>query len=360
MKGSTSAGLPYLRRKSEVIIDPNDNLDWPCVLFTRTQEEGKTRDVWGYPMGKLALEGRYFLPYFEMFRRHPIFAAYGGPDEVDEGVSKILFAKERDDVVYSEDFSSYDNSIPPELSTTVFNYIRSAFQKHVEHSDNIARISDNFVNIGISTPDGVYTGPHGIPSGSWFTSVVGSFVHAIAANAVREIHSSRNQIMGDDGVIALPPSFDKKYIADVYDEFNLTLNEDKTFESRDEVIFLQRYYSSDYKQHGLYRGIYPVYRALNRLIHMERWTNIEEMSGADYFAIRAISILENCKWHPMFEAFVKWVHGKDKYNLEYTSQGLHEYIRRFATKTITSIKHQYSEDVQGIGQFETVKILKTL
>jgi hypothetical protein len=360
MKRTTSAGLPYLIRKGEVLDRqlPIEETEWPCVLYTRTQEGGKTRDVWGYPMYALSVEGKYFLPYFELFRHHPVLVAYSGPDAVDEAISKILYTKESDHVLYSEDFESFDQSIHPDFSDRIFRFIAEWFQG--DEADTISDVLHRFTNIGICTPDGVFSGSHGIPSGSWFTSVVGSYVHLVAQDAVSKIHENRNQVMGDDGVICLPPSIDKGYISDVYSEFNLVLNEDKTFESRDEVIYLQRYYCSDYKVGGIYRGIYPVYRALNRLIHMERWTNIEAIRGADYFSIRAIAILENCKWHPMHSEFVKWVFRNDKYGLEYSSEGLREYVRKFQAKIQTDVKNQYSDDLSGIEDFETVRILKTL
>jgi hypothetical protein len=362
MKRSTSSGLPYLLRKG-IVLDRNMPVeleDWPAVLFTRTQEGRKTRDVWGYPIGALALEGQYFLPFFDKFRHHPCVAAYSGPDAVDEAVSKILYTKEQSDVVYSEDFSGFDQSVSPAICGKVFEYISGCFQTQDAIDNDIAAISHNFANIGICTPDGIYAGPHGIPSGSWFTSVVGSYVHLIVQNAVKEITERRNQVMGDDGVMSLPASFRKNDIIDVYQEYGLTLNDEKTFESDKEVIYLQRLYSPDYIVDGIHRGVYPVYRALNRIIHMERWTNMEQIRGADYFSIRTIAILENCKWHPLFAEFVKWVYGKDKYNLEYTYQGLREYIRQFQTKTITDVQNQYSDNVRGIADFDTMKILRTL
>jgi hypothetical protein len=364
MKRTTSAGLPFLKRKGEVLDQrlPIKDDEWPCVLFTRTQEGGKTRDVWGYPMYALSQEGQYFLPFFEQFRKHPCLAAYSGPDQVDEAISRILYAKESDHVLYSEDFETFDQSVHPDLSHSIFGFIQEQFQDNVV--DSFSDVMHRFTDIGIITPDGVRTGSHGIPSGSWFTSVLGSLVHLVAHAAVSEIRikqGSKNQVLGDDGVIRLPSSLNKEYISDVYSEFNLVLNEDKTFESDAEVVYLQRYYGPDYIYDGVYRGIYPVYRALNRLIHMERWTNIEGIRGADYFSIRAIAILENCKWHPMHREFVKWVFENDKYGLEYESESLRSYIRNFQAKSESDRpQNQYSDDLSGIQAFETMKILKTL
>jgi hypothetical protein len=360
MKRTTSSGLPYLLRKG-IVLDkglPIEPEEWPCVLFTRTQEGGKTRDVLGYPMYALSQEGLYFLPYFEIFRTHPCLAAYSGPDIVDEAISKILYTKDSKHEIYSEDFERFDQSVHPSFSARIFEFIAGQFQSGYHHGISI--ISDVFTNIGVVTPDGVYAKPHGIPSGSWFTSIVGSYVHLVVQNAVMQIHENKNQVMGDDGVQCLPTSIDEKYISDVYASYNLELNEDKTFRSKDEVLYLQRYYCRDYMYDGIYRGVYPVVRALNRIIHMERWTEIDKLSGADYFAIRTIAILENCKWHPMHADFVKWVARNDRYKLNFSDQGLKEFILNFQPKTSTTIRNQYSDDLSGIMNFETVKILRSL
>jgi hypothetical protein len=364
LKRTTSSGLTYLVSKGSVLDDNlsvNLGEDWPSVLFTRTQEGGKVRPVWGYPITISLLEMSYFFPYFEKFKAHPCMSAYGGPDAVDEAITVLLNRKEKNHVVYSEDYSGFDHSVAPEWSRREFNAIRNAFQDGQEITNDFKVIADYFCTGGIITPDGVLSGEHGIPSGSTFTSVIGSSCHLRAQYAVRnEVHPYSNQVMGDDGVSVQPPSIDEAYLADVYAEFNLEFNQDKTFVSRDEVLYLQRYYSPDYRYNGLYRGIYPVFRALNRLIHMERWTNMQRISGSDYFAIRAIAILENCKWHPLHEQLVKWTVSKDKYNLEYTQEGLKSYVRAFQTKSGTGVGNQYSDNLSGIADFETVKILQRM
>lgn len=365
MKRSTNSGLPELVSKRTIIdreSENNDGYDWPCVMFTRTQEGGKTRTVWGYPYACLLREGMYFLPIFEQLKEVQYFSAYKGPDHVDLAISELLYTKgAKDETIYCEDFERFDQTITQELVLTAFAIIQSYFQNGTQILDDIFEISQKFLNIGIATPDGVYEGTHGIPSGSWFTSVVGSLVHLCAQYAVENnLDSTRNQVMGDDGVIVLPKSISKKDLSDVYASLNLEFNEEKTFESDAEVIYLQRYYGDDYTVNGIHRGIYPVYRALNRLIHMERWTSIEEIEGSDYFAIRAISILENCKWHPMHKELVKWVAKSDKYNLSYSQDSLKLYISKFQEKTVTTVQNQYSDNVSGMNAFETVKILKQL
>jgi hypothetical protein len=363
MKRTTNSGLPELVPK-RIIIDrgnyEDDGEDWPCVMFTRTQEQKKTRTVWGYPFNKLAFEGLYFLPVFNELRKVKYFSAYGGPDVVDEAISRLLYHRTKDEIIYSEDFSSFDQTIPIELIMIAFSIVESYYQAH--YYEDIFLIANVFANIPLATPDGIWIGQHGIPSGSWFTSIIGSLIHLCCQYMVKEtLQDSKNQVMGDDGVIVLPKSISLKDLTDVYSKMNLKLNETKTFESDKQVIYLQRFYCDDYKVNGVHRGVYPIYRALNRLIHMERFTNIsDDMIGADYFSIRAIAILENCKWHPMHRQFVEWVAKNDKFNLEFSHSGLVSYIRNYQEKSVTTIQNQYSDNLTGIEDFETVKILKSL
>lgn len=306
----------------------------------------------------MAFEGQYFLPLFEQIRNQPYFSAYGGPDIVDSAISRLLYQRQKDEIFMSEDFSKFDLSVPEDLVLSAFEIVKSYYRNTMLIQSDIDEICNEFLTIGIITPDGIYSGLHGVPSGSWFTSIIGSLVHLLAQyHALEKLDPNKNQVMGDDGVFVLPKSLSKKDLVDVYSDLNLTLNESKTFESDKEIIYLQRFYSDDYRVNGIHRGIYPVYRALNRLIHMERFTEIEQITGADFFSIRAIAILENCKWHPMHQAFVKWVAENDKYNLEYSHDGLKQYISKFQTKTITTVQNQYSDNIQGIRSFETVKIL---
>lgn len=364
VKRTSNAGLPTLVSKGKILdgevdYDPiNDEEIWPCMTFTRTQEQGKTRDVLAMAFNLLAREGTIFLPFFNLFKNIPIVSALGGPDEVDIHISKLILSIGGDEHVISEDFSAFDQTVGEDLHKMAFQIVGSYYQS--DYLSEVNAIRDNFSNCGYVTPDGIYQGSHGIPSGSWFTNVVGSLVHAYAQGRVRKLDPTKCQVMGDDGVLVVPDSISKSDVSDLYGRLGLSFNSDKTFESKDEVIYLQRYYSKEYMHGGIIRGIYPIYRALGRLVFMERWTNIEKMVGKDYFSLRAISILENCKWHPLHKDLVKWVFSKDKYHLEYSSDSLTQFIRKFANKITTNVKNQYSDYVAGIGSFETVKILQTL
>ena len=110
-------------------------------------------------------------------------------------------------------------------------------------------------------------------------------------------------------------------------------------------------------------GVYPIYRALNRLVHLERFTDFskDDLAGRDYFGIRAISILENCKNHPLFRDFVLFIAKRNKYSLLPSAKGLRKY-EKFVYESSGAddiIYHQYGQNTKGFNEFETVKILRS-
>ena len=150
---------------------------------------------------------------------------------------------------------------------------------------------------------------------------------------------------------------------DRFREAGLELNASKThtFTDSEEAIYLQRYYHPKYLGvHGL-GGVYSLYRAMHRIKYLERWSNFEQMGieGSDFFALRTISILENCKHHPGFEALVKYAHSLDEFGLKFTEQGLHGYSKSMEAKSRAGV-FSGGNLKDGINSFETVKLLKTL
>ena len=73
IKTSTNAGLPSLQKKAielDWTIDHYEEMinEWPtipCVLFTRTQEQKKTRAVFGYPLVYVLQEMRFYRPVLD-------------------------------------------------------------------------------------------------------------------------------------------------------------------------------------------------------------------------------------------------------------------------------------------------------
>jgi hypothetical protein len=357
---ASSAGLPYMRRKGLVLKDAvdsyvNEKGVYPCVLFTRTQEDWKTRNVWGYPISDTIHEQTVFIPFLEHEKTLEYRSALLGPEFVDAAITKLLHNKSESDIVLCVDFSAYDASVGPKNAFEAFSYIASQFQIGSQHQ--VYDLFRRFVTIPIYTPDGLLTGPHGVPSGSSFTNTVDSLVQFYSSGTVFPC-----QIQGDDGVYVIPRS-DHDFILERFKAAGLKVNEDKSdvFESQ-EAIYLQRYYHPSYRaETGGLGGVYSLYRAMARIKYLERWTDFKsmEIEGADFFALRTITILENCKHHPGFEKFVKYVQSLDKFNLEFSQAGLLAFSRAMESKSRAGVFNQYGLQ-RGIDKFETMKILKTI
>lgn len=368
MKLNTNSGLPYLMRKrlvKERTIDKHQSLlkaGYPCVLFTRTQEGNKTRDVWGYPMQDSINEQRFYKPLLDYQRSIPWRSCLQGPDATDISVSKLFDKLDGSNSVVCVDFSSFDSTVKGNLQRLAFDYIISLFQ--YKYRSEILDIFNRFNTIGIVTPDGIMSGPHGVPSGSTLTNEVDSIAQYIAGITSGFVSDDDFQIQGDDGIYIINDEHIDPFLNHLK-SFGLNINESKSSVSKEYGTFLQRYYNINLRnKNNIIPGIYSTYRAINRMIFQERWSDFEnyEITGKDYYSIRNISILENCKHHPMFKDLVRLIVGFDKYSLEYSQDGLKKFVDMMAkTKGIEGIiVNQYSDDVRGLKSFETVKIIKEL
>lgn len=368
VKNNTNSGLPYYKDKglikNKCLRDYPELIrsNYPCVLFTRTQENNKTRDIWGYPIADTLREMKYYIPLLQYQKDLFWRSALLGPKGVDRGITNLIkLSKSRGNSIISIDFSSFDKSVSLELQNEAFNYIKSLFQS--KFRDDIDDIFERFATIQIITPDGITSGCHGIPSGSTFTNEVDSLVQLFAVMPTGLLSQDTFQIQGDDGVYSVPES-DVDSLINSFEGYGLNVNKEKSYTSKDYCIYLQNLYHIDYEREGLIGGIYPTYRALNRLIFQERWADFEDFGllGKDYYSLRAISIIENCKNHPLFEEFVKFIVKMDKYSLSYTEEGLIKYINYIKQTTGSQglIINQYGDDIGGISNFETVKLIKKL
>lgn len=370
LKNSTSAGLPdYVKKKvvKNSLVENFDDLlsrQDPCILFTRTQEGNKTRTVWGFPVVDTLNETMYYQPLLVHQKGLVWRSALLGPEYVDKAISTLIAkAKQADLLLVSVDFSTFDASVSKKLINSAFGYIKSLFQSsyHVQ----LEYIKNRFINIGILTPYGVYTGDHGVPSGSTFTNEVDSIVQYLVAKSSKVISSDELiQVQGDDGAVAIKES-DYERLKQAFIDAGLVFNSSKSYKSKDFIIYLQNLYHCDYAdESGNIGGIYPIYRALTRLCFQERWTNFEdyELEGRDYYSLRSLSILENCKNHPLFREFVEFIKSKDKYSLTFSSKSVHKYSELVNNGPGTGgiLNHHYGSDIKGIKSFESYKIANGL
>lgn len=368
LKNNTNSGLPFYTRKGKVkdkvLKDFNFYLDkqYPCVLFTRTQEQEKTRPVFGFPIADTLNEMRYYRPLLDYQKNLVWRSALAGPDKVSKDITRLILTAIKLKLrLVSVDFSAYDATVKTGIQNECFKYIKALFQ--AQNGSEIDYIFHRFNTIGLLTPDGIKSGSHGVPSGSTFTNEVDSIAQYLIAKTVEGIDDNLINIQGDDGVYAIPEDLVEKLYHN-FDHYGLNINEAKGSNSDNYVIYLQNLFHIDYMKEGLIGGIYPLNRALNRIIYQERWNDFEKygLEGKDFYAIRTISILENCKYHPLFEDFVKMIIKYDKYSLRVTDEGLRKYIDMLVSKEGSEgiVDNQYGDKIRGIKNFESFKLIRKL
>lgn len=223
LKPSKSAGAPYFRPKSEVmeeaVLEADSILEGlskpePCVAYYRTQnriEEGlanpKVRLVWGYPMAMTILEGMAAVPAIRAVKDLTSQPITSGKTRSEVGSLVASFGWYP--VVYSFDWSKFDATVPGFLISWAFNMIKEwfdvdTFPEFEEYWDTVTRY---FITAPIVMPDGhIYAGKRsGIPSGSYFTSLIGSLVNLLVIEWMSEesgVPIAKVAVLGDDSIVA--------------------------------------------------------------------------------------------------------------------------------------------------------------
>lgn len=376
MKNNTNSGLPQMQKKKNVKVKyldytlerlatsvVDDYFKLACILFTRTQENMKTRNVWGFAFVATLFEMLFYRPILDIQSKQLWRSALRTPDDVSLAMTKLIdYCLSLNIDILSIDFKNYDNSCKPRLQKPAFETVKVCFQKQFHKYIDV--ISNFFANVGIITPDGVLYGPHGVPSGSTFTNEVDSIIqYGISLECPQISNHELSQVQGDDGVYAC---IDAKSVMDHFSSYGLNVSVDKSYISRNYAVYLQQLFHDAYRDDkGVINGIYPIFRALNRIIYLEKFDDFlsDGLVGSDYFSIRTICILEQCKHHPLFREFVGYVYSLDKYQLKFSDQGLAGFVKRKAIqdgKDITFRNWTYGDDVAGIKSFDTFKVLQTL
>lgn len=182
----------------------------PCLAFSRTQFNGKTRLVWGYPYSMTVIEGLFAYPLLQRFKGASTPMAFAQTTMVLG--TNLRIASYHKEWVYSLDMSQFDATISSQLIRKAFKIISTWFDLNeiepisgVRYKEIFDLVVDYFIKTPIVMPDGnVYFGKnHGVPSGSYFTQLVDSIVNVIIIGSISEafsLHASKEDlfVLGDD------------------------------------------------------------------------------------------------------------------------------------------------------------------
>jgi len=334
-----------------------------CMLYWRGQATGlttpvKQRGVWGYPHFVSLHEFRLMAPIIELFKRLNGFSALVSSDKVNRRMTEFI---KDDRIKYSIDFSSCDQFALP-LVGFAFDAMRWMFKR--KHHRIIDMVEDRFRNIPLLTPDGIWTGEHGVPSGAGPTNWVDSLVNRIlgggcALAAGTDLDDWEGQ--GDDGVWLFRKDPGLEHITEFARSMGMYVGVDKGGVSTDNLLYLQNVYMRVYQVDALSVGVRPLERLLPGLLGFETprdkaWRPVDT-------SFRWIQQVENAKYHPFFESIVRLLFQHDRMLRDFTIRelidiggGLTEIEAREKSSGFPYGKEPLSE----LAQFATVKVLEKL
>lgn len=163
----------------------------PCLAFKRTQFNGKTRLVWGYPYSETVIEGLIAKPLLDRFKKGNTPMAFA----MTTGAlgAKLRVASYHHEWAYSLDMSQYDATLSAPLINQAFRILETWFDMdEIEPQSGLAvreifqHVEYYFIHTTIVMPNGkIYIGKdHGVPSGSYFTQMIDSVCNVIIAGAI--------------------------------------------------------------------------------------------------------------------------------------------------------------------------------
>lgn len=383
MKKGTASGSPFWAKRSSVVdktlpVEIQDGLQvldgnpWPIAFTcsTRVQSGGpapqdaKTRVIWAAPMGLNVVEAQWYQPLIEQLQRHNSIAALVSMDEVDRKITSLFQSKDEKDLCICTDFKAFDQHFNPDL------------QQAARESYRILGCPEGWIEnvygckfaAPLIADEYIFEGPHGMASGSGGTNTDEDFAHGSmqyeAAMLSGQELNPFSEGYGDDGYLSYP-GITVKDICQIYESHGQVMNPEKQYAAVDCAIYLRRIHHVEYTVDGVMVGVYPTMRALNSLLGQERYYDPEKWNSR-MVILRALSILENCKWHPLFHKFVDFVQKGDKYQLGVSVPGFFDNISGLAQEAEDALgddflgytKMQMAKRV-GIADWEVVKYLRS-
>ena len=308
-KRSASSGLPFLLSKSKSMekdlnvakaLSSGRVAPPPAVGYYRTQAD-KVRLVWGYPLSMILIEGTYMLPIEKALRSHELPFVYGYSSS---GIQGRLACIGYEPIQYCLDWSKFDSTLPRVVIHQCFNIVRSWFTSVNKETWNL--VERYFTTCPILMPDGfIYHGrKKGVPSGSWFTQLIGSMANQWLVSYIAYVtgdHINSEVYMGDDSVLGMERMPTVQRWVRVAMEVGMTINPAKQVVTHGEPHFLKHYWGGMFTRR-------PVRETVERLVTSERWKKFETKDEyLDYTVDKAKSLLvDNVAAFDLLSKYIAW------------------------------------------------------
>lgn len=298
--GSKSSGAPLFSSKGEVYsrdydlmlrIRDGSRVPPPCVAFHRVQhglQGPKQRLVWGYPQSMTLLEAQFARPLINHFLKKRSPMAFGLHRHQ---VGSRLVRIENRSCRVTMDYSGFDSSVNPRLIDFAFGVLKTYFNE--EHRGVMDKLINYFIHTPILMPDGlVYRKHRGIPSGSYFTQLVGSIINYLSIQYafIRLLGGpalpDQILVLGDDSVFGTDGRVSLGHLAQVVGELGLKMSEAKSGVTRfgEPLHFLGHYWQKQVVDR-------PMDETVKRMVFPERWD--VNLSPKERAAIRVLAYLSD-------------------------------------------------------------------
>jgi hypothetical protein len=289
-------------------------------------------------------------------------------ESVDKRVTRLFDTKSDDDLVVCTDFTKFDQHFNASLQDAAHDILSALCRDTEENNRWLDEVFPIKYNIPLAYKFGsLCQGAHGMGSGSGGTNADETLAHtALQFEAALRSNSTLNpnsMCLGDDGILSYP-GITSDDVMQSYMRHGLEMNASKQYESKHDCVYLRRWHHKDYRVNGICVGVYSTARALGRLCMQERFYDADEWS-AKMVALRELSIIENCKYHPLKEEFAEFCMKRDKYRLGIDIPGFLDNIESEAKKAIEYMPDfmgytkSYTQDKTGLNDWWIVKYLKS-
>jgi len=260
----------------------------PDVAFTRTQltelPKLKIRNVFGEAFHYVLLEGLFAQPLIETFMMIDSFYYIG--KEPLQGVPYLIDSMPEEITQFiSLDWKSFDATVQPYEIRLAFDLLEIMLVfPDIETRLTFEYVRKLFIERKLAAPDGtLFLRKLGIPSGSYFTHIIGSIVNYNRIQYLfKRLHNSIRVIKthGDDSIIA--PSLPVTRLTDIIDlalENDWLISEKSAlYGSRYDVEFLGRRSTAGVSTRDTWKCLrlllYPEYPVTNPQISIARLKGI--------------------------------------------------------------------------------------
>jgi hypothetical protein len=343
----------YLRR-SESLLLGRETMLYPFIMFKRVQPGGpdrndaKQRPVWGADHAETFAGIAVLNVVLNELRNVPGFEHLAGIDQLESALQSNL---QNYQFKFGLDLSSLDATFGPLWILLGLSLLNELVDVPLAY---LQQVFTYYSTGALLTPDGIYNGTHGMPSGVAFTNLLETLAlrvmarHSLRQQGVTDFMIYQN---GDDGAYLTNEQLDSDILERDYATYGLILNAQKSGNAADQLSYLQRHF---YLVEG-YKAVMSTVRMLGRILYAERGISTEKvgLSVREFWTLNTISKLENCKRHPQFVEFVEFVASGDKWKLD---------PRPVLGKDIRDVEgfSAFGDSVygtSGLAEFETVKVL---